>query len=236
MITIIAVSASLIAVGLILTGFFIYGKLTGYSMKTVFVKTAASLCFVALSIFLFIAKGYPAMGIYIMVGAIFGMLGDVALGLKRPFKNKVKLFTLLGCILFALGHIAYMTGLFINFYISGHVWAIIVPVAVSVAFGASTFLLEKLLKVQFGNLRPLAITYFTLLSSVGTTALCLNIVYRFQSNFLIMMLVGGVLFAASDLILSRTYFGKEVRKVDLISTTICYYVAQFIIVFSLFFL
>ena len=49
-----------------------------------------------------------------------------------------------------------------------------------------------------------------------------------------MFFIGSVLFAASDLILSGTYFseGRE-RPVDITSNYICYYAAQFLIAYSL---
>ena len=51
-----------------------------------------------------------------------------------------------------------------------------------------------------------------------------------------MLIAGGVLFAVSDLILSGTYFGEgKERPFDIISNAITYYLAQYVIAFSIMF-
>ena len=58
----------------------------------------------------------------------------------------------------------------------------------------------------------------------------------FQNTTLLMLFIGGISFALSDLVLSGTYFGKgKDRPIDLILNYIFYYGAQFTIAFSLFF-
>ena len=58
----------------------------------------------------------------------------------------------------------------------------------------------------------------------------------FKAITLIMMAAGGALFAISDLILSGTYFGvgKE-RPIDIVTNGVTYYLAQYVIAFSLYF-
>ena len=52
-----------------------------------------------------------------------------------------------------------------------------------------------------------------------------------------MLFAAGALFAISDLILSGTYFGiGKTRPVDLITNTVTYYCAQYLIAFSLLFI
>ena len=64
-----------------------------------------------------------------------------------------------------------------------------------------------------------------------------TIAHGFQAAPFNMILAGGVLFAISDLILSGTYFGiGKTRAVDLISNTVTYYAAQYLIAFSLIFI
>ena len=230
------VSIILIALGMISMSFFIYGKVTHYSTKTVMLKTIASLLFVALSIYLFIYKNFPNVGIFIMIGAIFGLLGDIALGFKRIFKKHDKLMTLFGFIFFAVGHIVYVIGLIVNYYVLGQYLYIIIPFVGAVLFGASIFLIEKILGLHLGKFRFVAMAYLIILISLSATALSMCILHGFKSAFLIVMLVGGILFATSDLILSKTYFSDKPKKIELILSSITYYLAQFIICFSLFFL
>ena len=229
-------SVVLISLGMISMLIFLYGKMHGYSLKTVIVKSIASSLFVALAIYLYVYNGFPNIGLYFVLGAIFGLFGDIILALKRIITSKQGLFKILGFLSFAIGHILFVTGLYVNYYVQGHVLAIIIPVIISLLMGASALLIEKLFKVDFGSYKPAAILYLTLLSSLSISALALNIITEFKSTFLILVLVGGILFATSDLTLCRTYFGKSNSKAELIIYTMTYYLAQFLLAFSLFYL
>lgn len=230
------VSIILMALGLVAMSFFIYGKVTHYSTKTIMLKIIASLLFVSLAVYLFFYKEFPNVGIYIIIGAALGLLGDVALGLKRVIKSKDKLLTLLGFVFFALGHIVYVVGLFVNYYVDGHFLVILIPILCALLFGASVFLFEKMLKLSLGKFRFIAMTYLIVLGLLSASGLSLCILYEFKNTFLIVFFVGGVLFAISDGILSRTYFGKNPQTIELILSSVFYYLAQFIICFALFFL
>ena len=66
------------------------------------------------------------------------------------------------------------------------------------------------------------------------TAFSLYVLSGFKSLTLLLMSIGGCLFATSDLILSGTYFGKgKERAVDIATNVATYYAAQFIIAFSI---
>ena len=69
-----------------------------------------------------------------------------------------------------------------------------------------------------------------------SVAVSLSILHEFRVLTLILMAVGGALFAISDLILSGTYFGEgKERPVDIITNGVTYYLAQYVIAFSLYF-
>ena len=230
------ISLILMGLGAICVGFFIHGKLTNYSRRTTVIKTVASSMFVILAIYLYFYKEYPPIGIFFIIALFFGLLGDVALGFKRVFPKKDKLFTLLGFVAFASGHIIFDTGLFVCFYQPGHIWVVIIPIAISLIFGSSIILIERILQVNFGKLKIVAFFYITVLVSLSASSLSLAILYSFKSLFLDLMCVGGLLFFISDAILSKTYFGSKPKTVELISCSVTYYLAQFLIAFSLFFL
>ena len=117
----LAISLILIGLGAIFTTLFIHGQLTNYSWRTTMFKTIDSLLFLSLGIYLFFYKGQPNIGIFIILGLTFGLLGDVALAFKRIAKDKDKFFTLLGMTFFIIGHIFDTTGLFVNYYVPGDV-------------------------------------------------------------------------------------------------------------------
>ena len=230
------VSIILIALGAIFTSIFIYGKLTNYSWRTTMFKTIDSLLFLSLGIYLFFYKGQPNVGIFIILGLTFGLLGDVALAFKRIAKDKDKFFTLLGMTFFIIGHIFYTTGLFVNYYVPGNVIHIIIPLVAALLIALSIVFIELKLKFKLGGFKYFGIVYFTALFSVSMSCLSLNILHHFQSTFLMLMLVGAIIFASSDILLTRTYFKENCPKGFLISTSITYYLAQFLIAFTLFFL
>lgn len=232
----LAISLVLIGLGSIFTCLFIYGKLTNYSWRTTMFKTIDSLLFLALGIYLFFYKGQPNVGIFIVLGLVFGLLGDVALAFKRIAKSKDKFFTLLGMVMFIIGHLFYTTGLFINYYIPGNVLYIILPIVIAILIAISIVLIELKLQFKLGGFKYFGILYFTALFTVSMSCLSLNILNGFNSTFLILMLVGALIFASSDVLLTRTYFKENCPKGFLISTSITYYVAQFLIAFTLFFL
>ena len=69
------------------------------------------------------------------------------------------------------------------------------------------------------------------------TTISLTILSGFQAVSLILLMVGGILFALSDLILNMTYFGEGHEKpFDIITNTVTYYIAQNLIALSIFFL
>ena len=230
------VSIILIALGAIFTTIFIYGKLTNYSWRTTMFKTIDSLLFLSLGIYLFFYKGQPNIGIFIILGLTFGLLGDVALAFKRIAKDKDKFFTLLGMTFFIIGHIFYTTGLFVSYYVPGNVIHIIIPLVAALLIALSIVFIELKLKFKLGGFKYFGIVYFTALFSVSMSCLSLNILHHFQSTFLVLMLVGAIVFASSDILLTRTYFKENCPKGFLISTSITYYLAQFLIAFTLFFL
>ena len=230
------VSIILIALGAVFTTLFIHGKLTNYSWRTTMFKTIDSLLFLSLGIYLYFYKGQPSIGIFIILGLTFGLLGDVALAFKRIAKQKDKFFTLLGMVFFIIGHIFYTTGLFVNYYVPGNVLHIIIPLVAAVIIAITIVIIELKLKFKLGGFKYFGILYFTALFSVSMSCLSLNILHSFQSTFLIMMLVGALIFASSDVLLTRTYFKENCPKGFLISTSVTYYLAQFIIAFTLFLL
>lgn len=97
--------------------------------------------------------------------------------------------------------------------------------------------LEKPMKLRYGKLRTTVIVYGALLFSTLLLTGSLALSYGFQEKALNLLFAGAALFAASDLILSGTYFGVgKDRPVDIILNYLTYYPAQFLIALSLLFL
>lgn len=93
------------------------------------------------------------------------------------------------------------------------------------------------MKHCFKGYKLIVSIYAFLLAMNPLTSLMLCIYLNWTSTTLIMLFIGGILFAISDLVLSGTYFGKDHEKpLDFILNYLTYYGAQFVIAFSLLFL
>lgn len=226
-----------ICLGAICLVFFLMEKIKKYSVKAVFIKAVCSLLFIATAAVGLYKNGHHILTLYVLLGLICGLLGDIALDFKYVYKEHDKPYSYAGFIMFGIGHLLYISGMFHEFYRGENVLYIILPLVGGLIFAALTILLEKPMKLKYGDMKAISCIYAIFLFSMTLTTLSLTIMTRFNNTTLIMLFIGGLLFAISDLILSGTYFGEgRERPVDIITNTITYYLAQYLIAFSLFFL
>ena len=216
---------------------FIIEKIKKYSVKETLIKTITSCFFVAVSAVSLYAKGQHFLTVFVTLGLFVGLLGDIFLDLKYVFKEHDKEFTYAGFIAFAIGHAFYISGMYLEFFKEQNVLYIIIPLVVGTLISVINLLIEKLMKLNYGSLKVIVFIYGILLFSMTACSLSLCIMTAFKNVTLIMMFVGGLLFTISDLILSGTYFGvgKE-RPIDISTNAVSYYLAQYVIAFSVFFL
>ena len=223
--------------GMLSLVFFLIEKIKQYSVKAVMIKTICSLFFIAVAAVGLFKNHHHVLALYVPLGLFCGLLGDIWLDLKYVFKEHDKAFSYAGFIMFGVGHALYISGMFHEFYHGENILYIIIPICIGLVFAALTILLEKPMKLKYGDMKAISAIYAIALFSMSMTALSLCIMTKFQYPALIMMFVGGVLFAISDLILSGTYFGENrERPVDIITNTVTYYMAQFTIAFAMLFL
>ena len=174
---------------------------------------------------------------FLILGLLFGLLGDIWLDLKYVFPQEDALFTRAGIGVFGVGHILFAAGLLTRYYHGGKPLYIVLPFVLAALGSAGNLLLEKKMKLDFGGLRPMLGAYGFLLFSTVFLAGSLALLGRGKIATLNLFFLGGVLFAISDMILNGTYFGKgKERPVDLASNYLTYYGAQFLIASSLMFL
>lgn len=217
-----------------MVSWFCYEKVKAYSLKAVLIKSCCSMLFIGLAAYGVYKSGYHHFTPFAIVALALGMLGDIFLEMKYVFKDNNKEFTYAGFVAFALGHVFYITGLFFEFYhIEGIMYAV-APFIFGVFMAFMCMVIEKPFKLKYGAFRFICFLYaITLFSDLGL-AFSLTLMTGFQNTSLILIFVGMVLFAASDLILNNTYFGEGHEKpFDLISNTVLYYVAQNLIAFSI---
>ena len=227
----------IIALGALMLFWFLFEKVKAYSLKEVCLKAVTSILFIGLAIYSTSKTELTRFPYFAIAGLTCGLVGDVALDLKYVYKEKDFEYTLAGFIAFGIGHIFYVTGMFLEFYNGQSVLYVVIPLIIGVLMGPITMLVGKLSKAEYGNLKPAAFCYAITLFSTVAVSFSMWMMMGFANPGLLMIFIGGILFAISDLILNLTYFAEGHEKAfDLIANSITYYAAQYVIALSILFL
>lgn len=231
----------LLVLGAICSAIFIVSKVINYSLKTIIFKTIASLFFLALAIVCFCLSGsnHFTFKLLATLGLFFGLLGDVFLGFKYITKGKAqKIFVLSGMFAFAFGHIFYILCLLIGFYEAGHPLFMVLPFVLPIVIITIYMLVAKKVGINFGKgMLPFGLFYLYCLTCMLSSALSMVIMYEFKVTTLVLFFIGAICFACSDFMLTGSYFKAGERPKWYRATySVFYYLAQFIIAFSIFFL
>ena len=233
------VSIILLSLGVVMAGVFIASKVINYSLKTIIFKTIASAFFVALGIYLLITvEGHFVFKLLTVLGLFFGFLGDVLLGFKYITTGRAKkLWILAGMFAFAFGHIFYIVALFTEYYVAGQWWFILLPLVTALCLSSIYMAISPKVGISFGKLLPFGLFYLACLSTMFSTSLYMAVLHGFSNISSVLFFIGAFFFVCSDTMLTGSYFksGKRPGWYNGLYS-VFYYLAQFIIAFSLFFL
>ena len=228
----------LLVCGALALALYLKEKLRRYSLKATILKSVVSALFVAEAVcawFSAAAGGaLPILGAFVVPGLAFGLMGDIWLDLKFVYTQDDAPLTYAGFAVFGVGHILYQLGMLLQFPVGEKALWLLAPLVLAIALGFGNAAMEKPMKLRFGPMKPVVIVYGFLLFLTVLLSGTLALLHGWSQPALNVLFAGSVLFAASDLVLSRTYFGEgHDRPIDRALNYLTYYPGQFLIAFSL---
>ncbi|MGN0468915.1 MAG: lysoplasmalogenase [Acutalibacteraceae bacterium] len=201
------------------------------SVSGVFLKNITSVFFVmTAAIGIFKNPTQWQYGIFILIGLVFGMLGDIYLDLKWVYPDDMKSYLNSGFIFFGFGHLFYIPAIFLTAGLGPK--DMIIPLVAGVVIAVGNLLLEKPMKQDFGEFRFIVTVYGFILAFMAASAVVAA--FKTGETAFIVYAIGAVSFMLSDLILSPMYFAKgKNTPINFILNHVTYYVGQYMIALSI---
>lgn len=198
------------------------------SVFGVALKTLTSVCFMMTAGFSLIKNPEASdYGVLVIIGLLFGLLGDIALDLKWVYPKDDSKYLVMGFTTFAVGHLFYITAIMGQAGLTAK--NLLIPAAAGVVVAVGNLLLEKPMKQDFGRFRPIVTAYGFILALSAATAVYAAVASGFKTEWAVFA-VGGVLFLLSDLVLSPMYFAKgKNTPANFVINHVLYYAAQYCI-------
>lgn len=189
-------------------------------------KGLSSSCFVALGAIIFFTSEFSWINLIIFIGLCWGILGDEIIALCQIYPHYDTVHFLGGGACFIVGHVLYMAAMLMLGEIN--------LIAVAVAFVLLVLLCvlyehrKSFLVGKMKNSLKLYIGIVILFASLGIATFLKR--GTFGSA---LFALGGALFTISDNILFAFKFGNRPRYRQNVALHIAYYLAQFVIAWSI---
>ena len=171
----------------------------------------------------------PIYATLIVIGGLFGLLGDIFLALKSISPQHFKKLVGVGMLFFALGHVFYFISILTSTNITIYPFLIaIIPLVVAY------FILSTKKFSSIGSIKIPALVYYYILS----TTLIQSIFGAVDGTamFSVVFMIGTCFFFVSDSLLSFMYFGGAKGRAYSIVNLSTYYIAQILIALSILFI
>lgn len=225
-----------LTIGVVITTIFTIKRTHKSSPRLLMLKALSSAFFVftAITAFAFNDNVPLLVGIPAVIGAVFGLLGDVSLDLKYVYPQDHDVYLKGGFTSFSIGHLFYIISIFFSYGLSFGNYAYAI-------FGLAVLMIsvpvtEKLMKLDYNKFKLITLMYSAILGF--TDALSFSVLFtEGVSVHTVLHSVGLTLFLLSDAVLSGLYFAKDEKKRNsrpsIIANHIFYYSAQYILAVSL---
>ena len=223
----------LLALGILCTVYYVSEKLKAYSVKATILKSICSVFFIAIAASSSVLNPTGAYAALMILGLLFGLLGDIWLDLKFVYPDDDSIYTYAGFTVFGVGHVFFLSALLLRFADFSKPWYLIVPLTIGLIVGFGAIAIAPIMKLDYGKFANITKAYGSLLGAFAALSGSLAIMNGFKNASLDIMFIGAVSFLLSDLVLSGTYFGGKERPIDIKLNYIFYYGGQFLIALSL---
>jgi len=217
----------LILIGCILQGLFIKTEHEEKYLLADILKGCASLVFVIIGYMAYSSTNF-AFNRQLLIGLVFGMIGDILLNLRFVFKEQGQKIFLAGILAFLIGHVMYLLALIPQ---ARHVWIWPCILLGALTAGALLAYIFKTMEVKkafkiFG--------VFYLGAVFIMTAIAIGIAIFTPSKRAIVYAIGAILFTASDVVLIFNTFSGVTKFSMRIANLSLYYIGQILIACSMF--
>ncbi len=213
-------------VGMILQGIFIKAEHDEKYVLADVLKGLAAFCFVLIGILGYTSTTTTSFGCKIMVGLIFGMIGDIVMNLRFVLKENGQKAFLLGILAFLIGHVLYLAALI---PLTSHLLACIIIGGVLAAGLLAYIFCTMDVKIAFK-----IFGVFYLGAVIIMTVIALDIAIFAPTAHNLIYAIGAVLFTASDIVLIFNTFSGVTRFPLRVTNLSLYYLGQLLIAASLF--
>ena len=227
-----------LSIGVIVSFIFCLKRSKGFSLSNLLYKAVSSLFYLLTAVFALINRiktgDAQAFGSLIIMGGAFGLVGDIMLDLKGVYKQDERVYLHSGFIAFLIGHIFYISAVVYSMRMKW--WLVLIGALVAIGGGVLTVASANVMKVHYGAYRKIVAVYTSFLLMTAVVSFIAMLVSHFDKGY-ILMFVGAVLFALSDVILSGTFFGRgKDKKRHYFINHFLYYAAQYMIAASIMFI
>lgn len=214
-------------IGCIIQGIFIYSEYVDKYVPAVILKGSASLMFVIIGALGLISCEDKSFGKLIVIGLIFGMIGDILLNLRYLLEKIGQKIFLMGILAFLIGHVLYLCALIPKSK------ALLICVSLGIVLAAITLIIIfktiDEVKIAF---KIFGVFYVGAVIVMTTIAIGNMITSGFELSAVVYA-VGALAFMSSDIILIfNTFCGTSKFSLRLTNLAM-YYLGQILIAMSL---